>query len=497
MGVKSTLDFDPGAVAPLAGHWIGGRLVGGDGPAIEIRRPSDGQLQGVIPEAGQAEVDAAVAAAKHAQPAWSALAPRRRAAILSRWADLVVRDAELIAREESLASARLIAETRTVDAPAAADWIRFYAEYADKVDGAVTPTDPSALSLVVHEPYGVVAAIVPWNFPLVLAIWKIAPAIAAGNCVVVKPSELTPYSIVRVVALATEAGMPPGVINVVHGRGASTGRLLVRHPDVGYVTFTGSTTTGVQIMTDAAQSGIKPVSLELGGKNPQLVFRDHGDLDLVADSIAWGITRNAGQLCYAGTRLVVDRRVEAPLLEKIMQRMRLLRPGPTWNAAATLAPIISRAQLDRMQRLVDTTVQEGAEAVLGGHGFEGDGGGSFFEPTVLRQLRPDMTGFTTEIFGPVLGVQAFDDDEEGIALAGHPVYGLAGSIYTRDLNKAIRAARRLQAGTVWVNTWGRKSADMTSPFGGFKQSGFGREAGRAGFERFLRSKSIWIDLSAP
>jgi len=496
LSVSAALDFDPGAVVPLAGHWIDGRLAPGDGSGIEIRRPSDGQVQGVIPEAGQAGVEAAVAAAKQAQPGWASLAPRRRAAVLSRWADLLVRDAEIVAREESLTSARLIRETRTVDVPAAADWIRFYAEYADKVDGAVTTTDPSALSLVVQEPYGVVAAIVPWNFPLVLAIWKIAPAIAAGNCVVVKPSELTPYSILRVLALATEAGIPPGVINVVQGHGHSTGRFLVRHPDVAYVTFTGSTTTGAQIMTDAAQSGIKPVSLELGGKNPQLVFCDHGDLELVADSIAWGITRNAGQLCYAGTRLVVDRRVEAPLLEKIMERMRRLRPGPTWSMATTLAPIISRGQQERMQHLVDATVAEGAEAVLGGHSFTGDGGGSFFEPTVLRGLQPHMTGFTTEIFGPVLGVQVFDDEEEGIALAGHPVYGLAGSVYTRDINKALRAARRLQAGTVWINTWGRKS-DMTSPFGGFKQSGFGREAGRAGFERFLRSKSIWINLSEP
>ena len=496
MSGDSALDFDPRAVEPLAGHWIAGRLVAGEDSAIEVRRPSDGQQQGLIPEASQAEVDAAVAAAKQAQPGWSSLPPRRRAAVLYRWADLLVRDAEIIAREESLTSARLIRETRTVDVPAAADWIRFYAEYADKVDGAVTTTDPSALSLVVQEPYGVVAAIVPWNFPLVLAIWKIAPAIAAGNCVVVKPSELTPYSILRVVALATEAGMPPGVINIVQGYGHSTGRLLVRHPDVGYVTFTGSTATGAQIMTDAAQSGIKPVSLELGGKNPQLVFQDHGDLDLVADSIAWGITRNAGQLCYAGTRLVVDRRVEAPLLEKITARMRHLRAGPTWSGAATLAPIISSVQQQRMQRLVDATVGEGAEAVLGGHSFTGDDGGYFFEPTILRKLEQRMTGFTTEIFGPVLGVQVFDDEEEGIALAGHPVYGLAGSVYTRDINKALRAARRLQAGTVWINTWGRK-ADMTSPFGGFKQSGFGREAGRAGFERFLRTKSIWIDLSAP
>lgn len=468
-----------------------------DGDAIEVRRPSDLQLHGTIPAGGQAEADAAVAAARQAMPAWSALAPRRRAVLMQRWAELVTLNAETIAREESLSSSRFIAETRAVDTPVAAEWIRYYAEYADKIDGAVTSTDPGALSLVVHEPYGVVVAIVPWNFPLVLAVWKIAPAIAAGNCVVVKPSELTPYSITRVAALATEAGIPPGVINVVHGYGHSVGRTLVRHPDTAYVTFTGSTATGIQIMTDAAQSGIKPVSLELGGKSPQLVFCDHGNLDRVADNVAWGISRNAGQLCYAGTRLVVDRRVEAPLLDKIVERLRRLQPGATWSTLGTLAPVISFAQLNKTQALVDKTLAEGAQAVLGGKGFEGATGGVYFQPTVLRGLRPDMTGFQEEIFGPVLGVQTFDDEDEGMALAQHPVYGLAGAVYTRDINKAIRAARSLQAGTVWVNTWGRKAADMTSPFGGYKQSGFGREAGRAGYERFLRTKSIWIDLSEP
>jgi aldehyde dehydrogenase (NAD+) len=496
LSAHAATGFDPATVSPLAGHWIRGRLVPG-GDVIEVRRPSDRQVQGAIPAGGQAEADAAVAAARDALPAWSALAPRRRAALMQRWAELVVLNGETIAREESLASSRFIAETRAVDAPVAAEWIRFYAEYADKVDGAVTPTAPDALSLVVHEPYGVVVAIVPWNFPLVLAIWKIAPAIAAGNCVVVKPSELTPYSIVRLAALAADAGIPPGVINVVQGYGHEVGRMLVRHPDTAYVTFTGSTATGIQIMTDAAASGLKPVSLELGGKSPQLVFADHGDLDRVADNVAWGMTRNAGQLCYAGTRLVVDRRVEAPLLDRIFERLRRLEPGATWSTGATLAPVISAGQLGRTQALVDKTLAEGAQAAMGGKGFEGETGGLYFQPTVLRGLRQDMTGFREEIFGPVLGVQTFDDDDEGIALAQHPVYGLAGAVYTRDINKAIRAARSLQAGTVWVNTWGRKAADMTSPFGGYRQSGFGREAGRAGYERFLRTKSIWIDVSEP
>jgi len=485
--------FDPAAVAPLAGHWIHGELVGAATGGLPVRRPSDGQVHGEIPAADADLVDQAVRSAAEAQPAWAALAPRERARRMLAWADLIMAEVPRIAREESLVSARIYGESLTVDVPAAANWIRFYAEYADKVDGAVTATSDQALSLVVHEPHGVVAAISPWNFPLVLAIWKAAPAIAAGNSVVIKPSELTPYSITRVASLAVAAGIPPGVINVIHGTGPAAGSTLVRHPAIAYIAFTGSTATGARIMTDAAQTGVKPVGLELGGKSPQLVFADSADLERVADQITWGITRNSGQLCYAGTRLVVHRDLEAVLLEKIVARLEALEAGPTWGSATTLAPIISATQAERIQTLVDATVREGAQVVTGGERYTGAAGGEFFQPTILRQLATSMTGFREEIFGPVLGVQTFSDDEEGVALAQHPSYALAGSVYTQSLNKAIWAARKLQAGTVWVNGWGRKP-DMTSPFGGYKQSGFGKEAGRAGYDKYLRTKAIWIDL---
>jgi len=488
------LEFEPDSTDTLSGHIIGGQLVSDGADSIPVARPSDSRIHGEIPAADAALVDKAVRCAAQAQPDWASMAPRERAKLMHNWAALAAANNTQIAREESLVSARIYAETLTVDAPAAANWIHYYAEYADKLEGTITATRPTELSLVTSEPYGVVGAIAPWNFPLVLAIWKAAPAMAAGNTVVLKPSELTPYSITRLASLAVDAGIPPGVFNVVQGGGAVAGAAIVNHPDVAYVAFTGSTATGTQIMADAARSGIKPVSLELGGKSPQLVFADCGDIDYVAGEIARGITRNSGQLCYAGTRLVVhaDRREE--LLAAISAKLATLVAGPTWGRQTTLAPIASRQQVARIEDLLERTVAAGATIASGGKSFQGSEGGWFFEPTIVTDLSPPMAGYSEEFFGPILGVQSFTDDADGIRLAQHSNYGLAGSVYSQDLNRALGAARELQAGTVWINSWGRK-ADMSSPFGGYKQSGFGKEAGRPGIEKFLRSKAIWIDTS--
>ena len=486
--------FDPSQIEVLGGHFINGSVKADGATAIPVTRPSDGQVHGEIPAADAGIVDEAVSTARAAQKEWAARGPRDRASVLHDWADLAKQHVVQLAQEESLVSARIYAETLAVDAPAAANWIRYYAEYADKLEGAVTTTAPSSLSLVTNEPYGVVGAIAPWNFPLVLAVWKAAPALAAGNAAVVKPSELTPYSITRLAGLAVEAGLPPGLFNVVHGGGDPTGRALVTHPGTDYIAFTGSTATGARIMADAANAGIKPVSLELGGKSPQLVFADCGDLEKVAEQIVWGITRNSGQLCYAGTRLVVAAEIADDLLMLVRDRFTELEPGPTWGAGTTLAPIASQAQAERIASLLEATVAEGAEIFCGGHTIESISGGIFFAPTIVRGLEPHMTGFIDEFFGPVLGVQTFTTDAEGIALAQHPRYGLAASVYSRDIDRALRAAREIQAGTVWINSWGRKP-DMSAPFGGYKQSGFGKEAGRAGIEKFLRNKAIWVDIS--
>ncbi|TFY96606.1 aldehyde dehydrogenase family protein [Ramlibacter humi] len=486
--------FDPAEVAVPSGHWVGGRELDDGVAALDVTRPSDGTVHARVMEAGAGVVRAAVASALAGQQAWAKLRPRERAQRMRRWADLVDRDRDRLARLEAVVSSRCFHEARGADVPAVAEWLRFYAEYADKLEGQVTASGDDRLSLVLREPYGVVGVITPWNFPLFLATWKLAPAIAAGNAVVVKASELTPWSVQALAQLATEAGLPDGVINVVHGTGPVTGQALVKDPDVAYVTFTGSTATGARIMADAAAANIKPVALELGGKSATVVHADCGELDLVADHVTWSITRNAGQLCYAGSRLVVDERVADDLLARIASRMRELVAGPTWSPGTSMPPIISERQWRRIDELVRRTVDEGASLVCGGQPSRQQAG-CYYPGTILDRVQPGMTGHREEIFGPVLAVQRFGAPEDALKLANHPVYGLSAAVFTRDVNTALHAARGLKAGTVWVNRWGRTPEMMTSPFGGYGQSGFGKESGRAGIENFLRSKSVWIDLA--
>lgn len=485
--------FDPGGVAVPSGHFIDGAFVDASAASIEVFRPSDGQMHATVAAGDAAMVDRAVQAAKAAQASWRMVSPRDRARVLHRWADAIARHAEEIARLEAVVSSRLYAEAKTIDVLNAAEWLRFYAEYCDKIDGAVLPTGSNSLAMVVHEPYGVVGAISPWNFPLILAMWKVAPALAAGNAIILKPSEMTPFSIARVAQLGVESGLPAGLFNLVHGDGPTVGAAIVRHPDVGYVAFTGSTATGRRLMADAALSGPKPVGLELGGKGPQLVFADAPDLDQVADHVAWGITRNAGQLCYAGSRLIVHEAVREALLDKVSARLSALVPGATWDDGATLAPIFNARQAERIESIVADTLAEGGRLRLGGHRLDREGGGIWYAPTIIETSTQETRGCREEVFGPVLLVQSFAALEEGLALADHPEYGLSASVYTADLRRAIDVGRALQAGSVWINAWGRRP-DFTAPFGGWKASGIGQEAGRAGYEKYLRHKTIWFDL---
>ncbi len=483
--------YEPDTVHVGAHHVIDGVAVA-EGDPMTVRRPSDGSVHAELPQADDATIDRAVASAAHAQAKWRTLKPRERGRRMRAWADLIMTNLEEIARLESVVSSRPIAECRAIDVPSAAEYLRYYGEWCDKLEGSITASGEDAVSMVVREPYGVVAIVTPWNFPVILSTWKIAPAIAAGNAVVLKPSEMTPFSMTRIAMLAVEAGLPEGLVNVVHGEGADVGKRLTTHPGVSFVSFTGSTAVGGRIMSDVGLSGLKPVSLELGGKSPQLVFADCGDLDTVADHVTWGITRNAGQLCYAGSRLVVEREIVDDLVARIATRMAALQPGATWDEGTTLAPIISAKQADRIETLVASTVAEGARADAGGRGFK-RGEGRYFEPTVLTGLTPGMSGYREEIFGPVLGVQVFAGEEAGVEAAQHPTYGLTASVFTQDGGKALRAAKALRSGTVWVNRWGRTADMMTSPFGGYGQSGFGRESGRNGVEGFSRLKSIWIE----
>lgn len=486
--------YDPSDIMPPAGHWVHGRARIDCVSMLDVMRPSDGCVHGRIPQANEGMVDAAVASARGGHRVWAAMRPRERGAAMRRWAEFVQRDVVVLAQLESVVSSRPYHEAVAADVPAVAEWLRFYGEYADKLEGTVTASGNDRLSLVLREPYGVVGIITPWNFPLFLAAWKLAPAIAAGNAVVVKASELTPYSIRKLAELASEAGLPDGVINVIHGSGPETGAALVRHPGIDYVTFTGSTAVGARIMSDAAVSGIKPVSLELGGKSATVVYSDCGDLETVADHVTWGITRNSGQLCYAGARLVVEECIADDLIERIAKRMQMLVPGPTWSPQTTFPPIISQKQCARISSLVRSTCDEGAISRCGTDAFELQGG-SFFRPTILDGVKDGMTGYREEIFGPVLCVQRFAKREEGLRLAQHPVYGLSAAVFTRDIATALSAARTLKAGTVWINRWGRTPEMMTSPFGGYGQSGFGKESGRQGIEGFMRAKAVWIDFS--
>lgn len=484
--------FDPDRLDLPCGHLVGGRLVEARG-VLDLRRPSDGRAFAACPVADAAVVDDAVGAAKQAlaSSGWGGMRPRQRTEALHRWADLIEAEAESLARLEAVASTRPIAALLGGDLPVTIEQIRFFAEFADKEGGDLAPTADDALGLVASEPYGVVGAITPWNFPLSMAAWKMAPALAAGNAVVLKPSEMTPFATLRMAELSVRAGIPEGLVGVVLGDGPVTGTALVAHPDVAKVSFTGSTAAGAAIMANVARSGVKPMTLELGGKSPQVVFAD-ADLDLAASCIAGSMLANAGQACVAGTRLVVEASVSDDLVGRILSRIRDIRPGLTWDAATSYSPVISERQLGRIDAIVRRAVEAGAEVLAGGGPLDREG--YFYAPTVLAGVGTTSPAVTEEIFGPVLTVQAFADEDEALALADHPTYGLAAGLFTRDLSRALRLTRRLQAGTVWVNRYGR-SRDHILPTGGFKGSGIGKDLGRAVYQANRRSKTILISLT--
>ncbi|SFQ33677.1 aldehyde dehydrogenase [Variovorax sp. 770b2] len=490
--------FDPSLVQIPQGHFIGGEIVNEGAERLAVLRPSDGAPQGEIPLADAAMVDRAVENAWQAfrLSPWARMAPRERAAILRRFADLVAADVAQLAPLEAIGSSRHVSAAASWDVPFTAEGIRFYAEFADKVGGDVAATDHDHLGMTITEPYGVIGAIAPWNFPLVMASWKIAPALAAGNAVVLKPSELTPFSVVRLAQLAIEAGIPKGIFNIVQGNGRTTGDALVRHPRIAKVTFTGSTSTGAAIMAACAESGTKPVTLELGGKSPHIVFADAPGLiaGRVAQRIAAGITSNAGQVCVAGSRLLVHASVAEGLIEQIASAFSTLRAGPTWTDGTTLSPIISRQQAARIDGLVGRALETGASLQCGGRFLDVGSEGSYYAPTLLTDMDTSNDAVRCEIFGPVLTVQTFESEEQALQLAQHPEYGLAAGVHTSDISRALRFARKLEVGTVWINRYGR-TPDFVLPTGGYKRSGIGKDLGRQAYEANLRSKAVLIDIA--
>lgn len=486
-----TLAFDPDDWPLSAHHFIGGARVT-DAPAMTLIRPSDGRPACDIPIASAQMVDRAVAAARVAQAGsgWASGPPRARARAMHRWADLIETHAPELARLEAVVSTRPVDELPAGDIAVTAEQIRFFAELADKEGGRAVPTGADSLGLILDAPLGVVAAITPWNFPISMAGWKMGPVLAAGNSVVLKPSELTPLATLRMAELSLEAGLPAGLVSVVLGDGATTGAALVAHPDVAKVSFTGSGGAGAAIMGSVARTGIKPLTLELGGKSPQIVFAD-ADLDLAAGCIARSILFNAGQACVAGARVLVARPVACALLERLVTLMSGPRPAPTWGAGASLYPIVSARQLARIEGIVAAARDRGAEVVLGGARVEAEG--FFHAPTILATNDPSNPAIREEIFGPVLTFEVFEDEQEALARADHPTYGLCAGLYTRDLARAIRVTQALEAGTVWVNRYGR-SRDHILPTGGWKGSGLGHDLGREAYRACRRLKSVLIGL---
>ncbi|MEM7731657.1 MAG: aldehyde dehydrogenase family protein [Pseudomonadota bacterium] len=486
-----SLSFDPSSVSFEPSHFIGGQTIADTGK-IAVARPSDGQLFSDCPIAGPDLVDRAVeaahAAVKHS--GWSRCQPRDRLRALVAWADLIEAHAEELGRIEAVPSTRLIHEVVNGEIPVIAEQIRFFAELADKEGGFLAPTADTQLGWIEHEPYGVIGAITPWNFPMSMAVWKLAPALAAGNAVVLKPSEMTPFSTVRLAQLAEKAGVPSGLINVVQGDGATTGTALTGHPGIGKVSFTGSTRAGAAISENVARTGLKPVTLELGGKSPQVVFAD-AEFDKTVDRVIRGILPNGGQACVSGSRLLVEEAIALRLIDAVKTRMHAIRPGPTWVAETTYSPAISEQQRSRIDRIVQETVAEGAELICGGTPIEREG--YFYTPTILGHVTQSSAAVRHEVFGPVLTVQTFRDEDEALALADHPEYGLCAGVHTQNMSRAIRMARGIQAGTVWVNRYGR-SRDHILPTGGYKSSGIGKDLGREAYLGAMRSKTILVDL---
>ncbi|WP_435281214.1 aldehyde dehydrogenase [Streptomyces koelreuteriae] len=475
-------------------HHLDGADEPGSGATFPVVSPRDGRIIAEVADAGTAEVDAAVAAARRAFDTgpWPRLAPAERGRALLRLADLLDERREELALTVSLEMGKPISDADGIELRAVINTFRWYGQLADKLTDESPHTVLDALALVTREAAGVVGAVVPWNFPLTLAGWKIAPALAAGCTVVLKPSEHSPLSGLLLGRLATEAGLPPGALNVVNGDGPTAGRALGLHPDVDVLAFTGSTAVGRHFLRYAADSNLKRVWLELGGKSPNIVLPDAPDLDQAAATAAWGIFFNQGEMCTAPSRLLVHSSIAERVTEAVVRRARELRVGDPLDPETEMGALVGRAHLDRVHDHVRCGVDEGARLRTGGERVLAETGGTYLEPTVLDQVDPGSRLAREEIFGPVLSVLAFDDLDEAVRLANASEYGLAAGLWTSDLSTAHQVSRRLKAGTVWVNCY--EEGDLTVPFGGMKQSGNGRDKSAHALEKYTELKTTWIQL---
>lgn len=476
--------------------FIGGNFVPSvSGKTFDTISPITGRVLTSVAECDAPDVDLAVASARKAfdSGSWRNMAPARRKALMLKWAELMEKHAQELALLDVLDMGKPIRDALAVDLPSTINCFRWYAEAIDKIYDEICPSDPGRIVLVMREPIGVVACVVPWNFPLMMMAWKVAPAMIAGNSIVLKPAEQSPLSALRIAELAAEAGIPEGVFNVLPGYGPTAGQALGRHMDVDCVAFTGSGEVGKLFLRYAGESNMKAVNLECGGKSPHIIMADAPDLGAAATAAAWAVFFNQGEACNAGTRLLVEESVKDEVLEKVISIGKSVVVGNPLDPATQMGAIVDLTQLDRILGYVEDGQSAGARLVAGGERLFADSGGYFVAPTVFDGVRNSMKIAQEEIFGPVLSTISFKDVDDAVRIANDTVYGLYAAVWTRDINKAFKVVRNVRAGAVNVNTY--SGGDITTPFGGFKQSGFGRDKSLHALEKYTALKASCVVLS--